>query len=198
MLQFSTNPTKEHLQKVLYIVHYLSSTMDLCICYSGFGDKNGFIAYSDTDWGGNIETSQSTTCYAMFLANGIIFWLLQWQKRVHLSSTEAEYAGMMKTACQIQWIQNLYEEIDFILGLLPLCIDNQDTIFLTFNPTQEGCTKHVRMPEYYICEAVESGEIQLFYVPTDQQFADMFTKNLGKTKFQDGRNTLCLQRYSPS
>ena len=105
---------------------------------------------------------------------------------------------MTETACQIQWIQNLYEEIDFILGLLPLCIDNQDTIFLTFNPTQEGFTKHVRMPEHYICEAVESGEIQLFYVPTDQQFADMFTKNLGKTKFQDGRNTLCLQRYSPS
>ena len=105
---------------------------------------------------------------------------------------------MMKTARQIQWIQNLYEEIGFILGPLPLCIDNQDTIFLTSNPTQEGCTKHVRMPEHYICEVVESGEIQLFYVPTNQQFADMFTKNLGKTKFQDGRNTLCLQRYSPS
>ena len=52
------------------------------------------------------------------------------------------------------------------------------------------------MPEHYIREAVESGEIQLFYVPTDQQFADIVMKNLGKTKFQDGRNALCLQRYS--
>ena len=91
MLQFSANPTKEHLQKALYIVCYFSSTTDLCICYSGFGDKNGFIAYSDTDWGGDIETSWSTTGYAMFLANGIISWLSWWQKRVHLSSTEAGY-----------------------------------------------------------------------------------------------------------
>ena len=57
MLQFSANPTKEHLQKALYIVCYLSSTMDLCICYSSLGDKNGFIAYSNMDWGGDVETS---------------------------------------------------------------------------------------------------------------------------------------------
>ena len=103
----------------------------------------------------------------------------------------------MEAAHQIQWIQNLYEEIGFILGPLPLCVDNQGTIFLASHPAQKGCTKYVRMPEHYICEVVESGEIQLFNVPTDQEFADIFTKNLGKTKFQDGRNALCLQRYSP-
>ena len=54
------------------------------------------------------------------------------------------------------------------------------------------------MPEHYIHEVVGSGEIQLFYIPTNQQFADIFMKNLGKTKFQDKRNTLNLQRYSPS
>ena len=103
---------------------------------------------------------------------------------------------MTETAHQIQWIQNLYEEISFILGPLPLCVDNQGTIFLASNLAQEGHTKHVRMPEHYIHEAVESGEIQLFYVPTDQQFADIFTKNLDKTKFHNGRNPLHLQRYS--
>ena len=194
--QFSVNPTEEHLQKVLYIACYLSSTTDLCICYSGVGDKNGFIAYFDMDWNSDVETSRSTTGYAMFLANGIISWLLQWQKRVCLSSTETEYVGMMETAHQIQWIWNLYKEIGFILGLLPLCVDSQGTIFLASNPAQEGRTKHIRMPEHYICETVESGEIQLFYVPTNQQFADIFMKNLDKTKFQDERNALRLQRYS--
>ena len=104
---------------------------------------------------------------------------------------------MTETAHQIQCIQNLYKEISFILGPLPLCIDNQGKIFLTSNSAQEGCTKHIWMPEHYIHEAVESREIQLFYVPTNQQFADIFTKNLGKIKFQDERNALHLQRYSP-
>ena len=196
MSQFIANPTEEHLQKALYIVHYLSCTTDLCICYSGLGDKNGFIAYSDMDWGGDVETSRSTTGYAMFLANRIISWLSWRQKRVHLSSTEVEYVGMTETAHQIQWIWNLYEEIGFILGPLPLCIDKQGAIFLTSNPTQEECTKHVWMPEHYIHEVVEPGEIQLLYVSTNQQFADIFIKNLGKTKFQDGRNALRLQKYS--
>jgi len=61
MSQFSSNPMEEHLQKVLYIVRYLSSFQDLCISYSGHGDQNGLCAYSDTDWAGDIETSRSTT-----------------------------------------------------------------------------------------------------------------------------------------
>ena len=48
--------------------------------------------------------------------------------------------------------------------------------------------------EHYIREAVELEEIKLYYVPTNLQFADIFTKNLGKQKFQEGRNALRLLR----
>ena len=75
MSQFSANPSEEHLQRALYIVHYLSSTTDLCIWYSVSGNQNGLIAYFDTDWAGDHETSCSTTGYAIFLANDIVSWL---------------------------------------------------------------------------------------------------------------------------
>ena len=152
-------PNQRTLAKVLYIVRYLSSTMDLCICYSDLGDKIGFITYSDMDWGGDDETSHSTTGYVMFLANGIISWLSWWQKRVCLSSTEVEYIDMTETAHQIQWIQNLYKKISFILGPLSLCINNQGTIFLASNPAQKGHTKHIWIPEYSVHKVVEFGEI---------------------------------------
>ena len=97
---------------------------------------------------------------------------------------------MTKTAKQLCCIRNLYEELGFKLGPLSLCVDNQGTIFLASNPAQEGHTKHVRMMEHFIRESVEFGEIKLYYVPTDQQFADIFTKNLGKQKFKDGRKSL--------
>ena len=96
--QFSSNPTEEHLQKALYIVRYLSSSKELCIVYSGTGDSNGLCAYSDTDWAGDVEKSRSTTGYAIFLGNGIVSWLSRRQRRVTLSSTEAEYCGMTETA----------------------------------------------------------------------------------------------------
>jgi hypothetical protein len=192
MSQFSSNPMEEHLQKALYIVRYLSSSPDLCIMYSGTGNHNGLCAYSDTDWAGDVETSRSTTGYAIFLGNGIVSWLSRRQRRVTLSSTEVEYCGMTETAKQLRWIRNIYEELRFKLGPLPLCVDNQGAIFLASNPAQEGRTKHVRMTEHFIREAVEFGEIQLYYVPTDQQFTDIFTKNLGKQKFEDGRKALRL------
>ena len=99
---------------------------------------------------------------------------------------------MTEAAKQIQWIRNIYKKIGFHLGSLPLCVDNQGAMFLASNPAQEGRTKHVRIPEHYIREAVEQKEISLYYVPTNQQFADIFTKNLGKTKFEEGRRSLRL------
>ena len=194
-LQFSSNPMEEHLQKALYIVRYLSITKDLCIEYSATGNQNGLCAYSDTDWAGDVETSRSTTGYAIFLENGIVSWLSRRQRRVTLSSTEAEYCGMTEIVKQLRWIRNIYEELGFKLGPLPLCIDNQGTMFLASNPAQEGRTKHIHIPEYYIHEAVELEEIKLYYIPTNLQFADIFMKNLGKQKFQEGRNALRLSRF---
>ena len=147
---FTVEYCQEHLQKALYIVRYLSSSKEFCIVYSGTGDTNGLCAYSDTDWAGDVETSHSTTGYAIFLGNGIVSWLSRQQQRVTLSSTEVKYCGITETAKQLHWICNLYEELGFKLGPLPLCIDNQGTIFLASNPAQEGHMKHVQMMEHFI------------------------------------------------
>ena len=71
-------------------------------------------------------------------------------------------------------------------------VDNQEAMFLTSNPAQEGHAKHVCIPQHYIHEAVEHGEVELFYITTNTQFTDNFTKNLGKIKFQEGRKMLTL------
>ena len=51
-------------------------------------------------------------------------------------------------------------------------------------------------PPWDIYEAVEFGEVKLYYVPTDQQYADIFTKNLAKLKFETGRKALHLIKHS--
>ena len=71
-------------------------------------------------------------------------------------------------------------------------MDNQRVMFLTSNPAQKGCTKHIHIPQHYIHEAVEHGEVELFYVTTNTQFANIFIKNLGKIKFQEERKMLTL------
>ena len=107
-----------------------------------------------------------------------------------------EYCGITETAKQLQWIHNVYEELGFKLGPLSLCVNNQSTIFLASNPAQEGHIKHAHISNHYICEAVEFGEVKLYYVPTNQQYADIFMKNLAKLKFETGRKALCLIKHS--
>ena len=176
-------------------MRYLTGTKNLCIKYDGTS-KAGFVAYSDIDWAGDHETRRSTSGYAIFLGDGIVSWLSRQQRKIMLSSTEAEYVDMTEVAKQILWIRNLLSELKFKLLTVPLYVDNQGAIFLASNPAQEGRTKHIEIPEHYICECVHDGKIKLYYIPTNEQVADTFTKNLTWQRFEANRKMLQLIPYS--
>lgn len=194
MSQFSANPTEEHLNKALYIVRYLASTRDLCLSYQG-NNQSGFLAYSDTDWAGDIDTRRSTTGYCIFLADGIVSWLSRRQRKVTLSSTEAEYVGMTEAAKQLIWIKSLFKEIRHDLPPFHLYVDNQGAIFLSSNPAQEGRTKHIEIPYHFIRECVQEGLIEPFYIGTGEQKADIFTKNLTRDRFGKLRHMIALSPF---
>ena len=62
---------------------------------------------------------------------------------------------MTKTTKQLQWIRSLYEEFGFKLGPLPLCVDNQDAIFLASNLAQERPYEICSDDEHFIQDLVE-------------------------------------------
>ena len=154
------------------------------------------MAYSDTDWGEDLETCRSTSGYVMFLGNGIVSWLSRRQRNITLSSTEAEYVGMTEASKQISGIQNLLSEMRFNIKSIPLLVNNQGAMFHASNPAQEGCTKHIEIPEHYIHECVQKEKAKPFYIPTNEQRADIFTKNLTWQCFEENRKSLSLSRYT--
>ncbi|KIJ11447.1 hypothetical protein PAXINDRAFT_56029, partial [Paxillus involutus ATCC 200175] len=62
--------------------------------------------------------------------------------------------------------------------------DNQGSLFLASNPAQEHHTKHVDVHHHYVRECVEREKVKLFFVPTQEQAADIFTKNLTWQRFE--------------
>ena len=101
----------------------------------------------------------------------IVLWQLRQQRKITLSSTEAEYFGMTEVAKQISCIQNLLSDLKFKLPTVPLYVDNQGAIFLASNPAQEERTKHIKIPEHYIRECVHDGKIKLYctiFPPTNR------------------------------
>jgi len=196
MAQFAANPSKEHLDKAKYIVRYLASTPKYALVLDGASNK-GLIAYSDSDYAGDPIKRRSQTGYFFKLANGAISWQSRAQKTVALSSTEAEYMALSDCSHQAVWMQQLYSELGLTQRPTPICADNQGSIFIGSNPVQERRTKHIDVRYHYIRECVEDGKVELFWVPTDENPADMFTKNLGHVKFLQFRSMLGLEFYSP-
>ena len=58
------------------------------------------------------------------------------------------------------------------------------------NPVQHHCTKHIQIDIHFVWEKVALGQVRVLHVPTSAQFADIFTKGLATTPFQDIRFSL--------
>nr|GFB82693.1 retrovirus-related Pol polyprotein from transposon TNT 1-94 [Tanacetum cinerariifolium] len=54
----------------------------------------------------------------------------------------------------------------------------------SYNPVQYSCTKHIDVHYHFIKEKVEKGIVELFFVGTEYQLADLFTKALHVERFQ--------------
>src|SRR5258705_689288 len=189
MSQFSANPSEEHIQQALYIVQYVSCTLNANITYRG-ALKEGFIAFADADWAGDKISCKSVTGFAILLAGGAVSWVSRKQKTVALSSTGAEYMAISDTCHQIIWIESLMQELSFPITNIDLCCDNQGAIFLASNPAQEHRSKHIDIRYHYIRECVEEKKVSLTYIPTTDQVADLMTKNLSYEKVKLFRQSL--------
>ena len=183
MSQFMSNPTEDHLKKALHIVKYLSTTPELALHFSG--GESILNAYCDSDWAGDLEKRRLTSGYAIFLGKDLVSWHSRRQATVALSSTEAEYMSMCDCAQQILWIQSIFHKCHLTLDHSIMFGDNKGALHLAQNPVMEGQSKHIDIKYYFLRECVKNKTFLLDYVPTDQQEADLMTKNLTVQKFQE-------------
>ena len=80
------------------------------------------------------------------------------------------------------WLRSLLEELGYQLHPIPICGDNQDSIFMAPNPITGKCNKHVDIKWQGVWEFVHEKLVELYFVEESNNSADMFTKNLGHVK----------------
>ena len=165
--QFSANPSKDHIERAKYILHYLVGTQDYSLKYLHKSGK-GLVAYTDSDWAADQIKRRSVTGFFFKLANGIISWRSHSQKTVALSSTEAEYMAISDCSRQAIWIKTLLTELGITLKATPVYGDNQGSIFIASNPVQESRTKHIDIRFHYIRECVEK-KVELMFTTWDRK-----------------------------
>lgn len=63
-------------------------------------------------------------------------------------------------------------------------------MYMSSNPVQHQRTKHVEIDLHFVRERVALGKVRVQHVPTSSQFADIFTKGLPTSLFNEFRTSL--------
>ncbi|GJT62522.1 retrovirus-related pol polyprotein from transposon TNT 1-94 [Tanacetum coccineum] len=141
-------------------------------------------AYADVDHAGCQDTRRSTSGSAQFLGDKLVSWSLKKQTSTSISSTEAEYIAMSGCSAQILWMRSQLSDYGFAYNHIPLYCDNKSAIALCCNNVQHSRSKHIDIRHHFIREQVEKGVVELYFVRTEYQLADIFTKALPIERFE--------------
>nr|GEY40728.1 retrovirus-related Pol polyprotein from transposon TNT 1-94 [Tanacetum cinerariifolium] len=114
----------------------------------------------------------------------LVSWSLKKQKSTSISTTEAEYIAMSRCCAQILWMRSQLIDYGFAFNKIPLSCDNRNAIALCCNNVQHSRFKHIDIRHHFIREQVEKGVVELYFVTTDYQLADIFTKALPRERFE--------------
>ncbi|GJS48528.1 retrovirus-related pol polyprotein from transposon TNT 1-94 [Tanacetum coccineum] len=141
-------------------------------------------AYADADHAGCQDTRRSTSGSAQFLGDKLVSWSSKKQTSTSISSTEAEYIAMSGCCAQILWMRSQLSDYGFAYNRIPLYCDNKSAIALCCNNVQHSRSKHIDIRHHFIREQVEKGVVELYFVRTEYQLADIFTKALPRERFE--------------
>ena len=174
------------------LVRYLKGTRDLQL-HLGGDHPISLHAFSDSDWANCLDTRRSVGGYTCSLCSGAISWTARKQKIVATSSCEAKYVAAFEMAKECIWLRTLLHSINHqqIPPTIIYC-DNSATKTLSEDPLLHSRVKHVNIKYHFLHERVQSNELQLIYVNTRENVADMFTKALDVKQFTYLRGFLGL------
>ena len=94
---------------------------------------------------------------------------------------------------EIVWLRKILEDLhEKQENSTPLLIDNTSAIKLAKNPRFHDQTKHITTKYHLIRHHVEAKTVHLRQCSTNEQIANIFTKDLGREKFERIRTMLGL------
>jgi hypothetical protein len=198
--RFSENPKASHAKAIKAIGRYLQGTRNKGIVLDPVASKS-FECWADADFSGNWKpetahndpiTAKSRSGWIITYANCPITWTSKLQTLTALSTTEAEYIALSSALRDQLPLMDLLKEVvkyGIDLNVKPSRIfckcfeDNAGALELARLPKLRPRTKHINVCYHHFRDHVASGEVEIHYIPTEHQIADVLTKPLAEEKF---------------
>ena len=191
LARFSSSPTKRHWNGIKHIFRYLRGTTDLGLFYPN-DSKQGLIGYADAGYLSDPHKARSQTGYVFMNGGTAISWRSQKQTLVATSSNHAEVIALNEASRECEWLRSMTQLIWTSCGLDK---DKAPTLIYEDNAAcvsqmKEGYvksdrTKHIP-PKFfeYIRELIETHQVEIKYVQSSNNAADLFTKALPTAIFR--------------
>ena len=195
-------PAQHHLLAAKRVFRYLAGTKDIGLVFGSRSDKvfdtrgrNDFrldvCAFADADWANDKADRKSITGWVAKVNGDPISWASKKQRTVAQSTCEAELYAEAAALQEVLWLRGLLNELGLHVQTGSLVYgDNQSTLAISKNGIKGERTKHVDVKYHFITQTVESGKVQLKWIPTTEQQADIFTKALAAPVFEQFRKVL--------
>ncbi|GJV88641.1 hypothetical protein Tco_1532579 [Tanacetum coccineum] len=128
---------------------------------------------------------------------GEVSWSSKKQNCIAISSTEDQYIALSGCCAQILWMCSQLTDYGFQFNKIPLYCDNKSVIALCCNNVQHSQAKHIDVRCHFIKDQVENGVVELYFVWTEYQLANIFTKPLPREIFNFLIEKLGMRNISP-
>jgi len=159
--RFQSDPREPHLTTVKRIFRYLKGTTNLGLLYKKSLDYK-LVGFCDADYAGDRIERKATTA---------------------LSTAEAEYISAASCCTQQLWMKHQLEDYQITENYILIYCDNTTAICLSKNPILHSRAKHIEIKHHFIRDYVQKGVLDIQFIDTDHQWADIFTKPLTVERF---------------
>ena len=182
--KYSSNPDSTHMSALKHLLRYIRGTVDHSLTYKGTADQQPpLVAYCDADFANDKDDRLSVSGYVVMLCEGAISWAARRQTVIADSTVNAEYIAIAEATKDIMWWRPLLKQVGYdISAPTRLLNDNQGSIFLAHNGDNSTRSKAIDVKYHVIRQELRAKTIDLSYVATEHNVADILTKGLSRDR----------------
>ena len=186
-------PAQAHLKEMYKVIRHVLSTKGYGFKFELRKDTMKLIlkALRDSDFASDKETRISVFGYIIYFCGIPIAWRSKGMKSVVLPTTEAEYMALSEVVKELKFIVQLLQTMNIEVELpITVHVDNVGVIWLSNNRTTRDRTKHIDIRTSSVKEYQEDGKIIIKFVKSEDNEADIFTKNTTNVIFHNHQKKL--------
>ena len=125
------------------------------------------------------ESRKSVTGFMVYFCGVLVAWKSKMQKNVTISTTEGDYVSISEVSFEILFVWHIAKDMGINVTLpIIVNVDNAGAIFLSNNKLVGQRTKHIDTRYHFVREYVEDGILKIVYVRSEDNDADILTKNV--------------------